>query len=221
MDSLRLALVVFPLALTISAIPASAGLLVHLGSGSNCTVSPLLQDGTCSTYQPSLQGADPNMNWVALEGQTSLSFTSGGVTFSANGTGNGGFLPASSIPVAWDFFIDSVISAGLDIAQAPPVAWNLHFTLDTLNSGPFSFSTGGSVQRGTEVTGSGTIDVLSSDEIIGYSISLSANSSFQYAVDIPANSTLDLNVLAAPEPGTFVLTTAAGALLFLRLKKRA
>ena len=218
----RLALAVVPLAaLTIAAIPAAAGQIAGLPTGPDCQVFPSNLEGSCYTFEQSPQGGNPNLNWIAMGGGSSFLFSGGGLTFDAidGNSGSGSFLPSGSMAVSWDFFIEP---AGLGSSQSQSVAWSVFFQLDMVNSSP-SFFTTGSVLPGNEVTGQGVIIIPTSDLLQGYEITLSTNASLgiDYAVDIPGNTSLDINPLSTPEPGTFLLMTGAGALLFLRRKKRA
>jgi hypothetical protein len=217
----RLAFAAMPLAvLAISTVPLHAGSIGgELSTGPNCTVTPS-GAGSCSSFLQSLQGGDPFLNWVAMSGSTNGSFLGGGAIFTVSGSAEG-ILPAGSIPVSWDFSTQSISIGDIGVQRNINVDWTVTFTLDTSNGDP-TFSMSGVTPVGTEVTGSGILTNPGIGNLTGYSISLLTNAGFDYSVDIPAGTSLDLNTLnATPEPGTFALfLSGAGALLFLRRKKR-
>jgi hypothetical protein len=221
----RLALSVVPLAaLAVSAVPAHAEVTFNVGSGSgngNCSVSAsFMGSGSCSSFQQSATGGNVFANWVAIQGNGSMSSASGGsIDFAVNSGGASGVLASGTIPISWDFLLDSSSSGS--------VAWSVLFRVSFSGGGSDSFSMSGSTSltglSSVEVVGSGAITIGTGGSVDGYAIALDTNTfgtGIPYSVDIPDGS-LDLNSPApAPEPATLFLVPAAGALLFLRRKKR-
>lgn len=220
----RLALSVLPLAaLAVSAVPAHANTTFNVGSGSglgNCSAFSSSGSASCNSFQQNSVGGDPNANWVAMGGSGSMvSFSGGSMSFGISGGGASGSLGAGTVPVSWDFFLTNRSSSG------GTVNWDVFFEV-SFSGGEFpNYSLSGS----TVLSGSGTTEVTGSNAITipggnvtGYEINLftvsSGGSAIPFSVDIPGDSSLDLNT-GVPEPSSLLLV-AAGGLLFLRRKKR-
>jgi hypothetical protein len=220
----RLALAIVPLAaLTISAPPAKAGAILAPGT---CVVSGASGvSGSCSSSQISSIGGNNQLNWIALAGSGSVSSEFGGTaTFTASGSANSGSISAGSVPVSWNFTLT-------DAENGSFVDWTVMYTLDVLPSGgslqEYTYTNNNFSDTGTTptpVTGSASLAIPTGGDVEGWEIELETFSNgTTYSVNVPAGSTLDLNPQAsgAPEPATLFLIPAAGALLFLRRKKRS
>jgi hypothetical protein len=222
----RLALAVIPLAaLAASAVPAHASVVFNVGSGGgngNCSasVSPV-GSGSCSSFVQGAIGGNGAANWIAIGGTGSLIYPSGGsIGFGISGGGASGSLGPGTIPVSWDFTLNS--------SSAGTIDWSLYFYVSFYGGGSDSFFLNGFTRlNGTssvEVEGTGTIPIGRSGNVDGYGISFfsdSYGSFIAYSVDIPMGTSLDLNAgTAAPEPATLLLVPGAGAVLFLRRKKQ-
>jgi hypothetical protein len=205
----RLATVIVPLAaLAVSAIPAHADATFSSGS---CTATPV---GNCSTFSQAPSGS------VGVSGLATAS-SAQTVEFDATGAASG-TVESGLIPVAWDFRVLPFGSGG----GAATVDWTVTFTVDVdPGTGPVSpapsFTESGATLTGNEVIGSGGIAVPAGTPL-DWTATLKTSSASPYVVTGGELLQIDTQMNAVPEPATaFLIPLSAGALLFMRRRKKA
>lgn len=212
----KLAMTVVPLAaLTVVAPVASQAAPVGvIFSQGQCGVTSL--DGSCTTVATATGGSEL-ANWIALSGSTGPG-SSGSATIYAFGSAGGSLEQGVSLPVSWDFTILNPESL------SGTAEWNVYFLLNLGSGGTASFNQSGTAAIGDRVTGTGSITMDYFDNIVSYEFGVGTSSQTYYMLDVPSNSTLDLNPVAStgtPEPSTVTtLLGGAAGLFFLRRRKR-
>jgi hypothetical protein len=218
----RLALAVVPLAaVAISSSPAKANAVL---TSDDCSVT--VGSGSCGIELSGTPGGNNHLNSAFLSTSGSTVLSVGGVVDFSGGSPSGGASGSynGKVPVAWDFDIVTTT------ATNRVVAYTITFTLNGSGGAVVaSFTTSGSATSssgGTAVSGTANIPTPgASTPIFGYTITLDTDNGNgkAYGIEIPADSTLDLNPLTStPEPSTLLLTIpGVGALLLLRRKKRS
>ena len=197
----RLAKVAVPLAAVTIGSVAASGATFMAGS---CSLDTL--NGNCSVTQESATGGNPAANWISVSATLTPQISGGYLLASGSATGT----LSSNIPVAYDFtFSPGNYDSG----------WIL---MIGLNSDSFVYTNYGSSSGGQTVSGSGVIDISTRTQITDYEFELSFGCLAACTVNVPANSSLDLNPTApsVPEPATLVLVPGAGALLLLGARRR-
>ena len=215
----KIALVALPLA-ALTLIPTAAQASVIAGvsfSTGSCSVT--IGTGNCSNTQMATHGGLASANWIGVSSGTVSSTTlDTGAELQINSTGTafGSFSSTGTLPVSWDFFINSFSSG------SGTVNWDILFTVTT-NAGSFSVHPNGvdSFSGISEITGSASIP-FSAGNVTGYQVLLTAvDSNFDsFTVTVPGGTTLDLNpATATPEPSGLLLAAAGFAGLLWRRKK--
>ncbi len=184
-------------------IGSAATVQASFGAGS-CSLTQL--NGNCSVTHESATGGNPATNWISVSATLTPQISGGSLFASGSATGT----LSSNIPVAYDFtFSPGTYDSG----------WIL---MIGLNSDSFVYTNYGSSSGGQTVSGSGVIDISAPTRIRDYEFELTVGCLAACTINIPANSSLDLNPIApsVPEPATLVLIPGAGALLLLRARRR-